>query len=107
MQDANQVIIINCDKDAAAALQLELDAQPNTKSQVTERKNLDGSAATWIVFASLAIQALPHLLNFIIEVVKVHKVQSIKFGEFEITNPSPADVEDLKKIYFRSIEGDK
>jgi hypothetical protein len=47
-----ETIVINGTKQAAEAIRNEIDAQPGSQSQLTERKNLDGSAAAWIVIAT-------------------------------------------------------
>src|SRR4051812_4526787 len=93
MTNATETIVINCTKDAAEAIQKEIDSQPGSQSHLTERKNLDGNTAAWIVIASLAGQALPHILGFIKDYLAMKKVKKIKWGDLEIENPEPQDIE--------------
>jgi hypothetical protein len=37
-----------------------IDSHKGSESEMTGRRNLDGSAAAWIVVATLSVQALPH-----------------------------------------------
>ena len=66
-----------------------------------ERRNLDGDTATWVVIATLASQALPHLLAFLTdwrkEKRKENTVTRIKIGQIEIENPTPEDLEILRE----------
>ncbi|OUM00790.1 hypothetical protein [Variovorax sp. JS1663] len=62
-----------------------------------KRSNLTGQEATWIVAATLAVQALPTVLNFVIKCIELGRVKRIKVGEIEIENPTRDDIERLRE----------
>jgi hypothetical protein len=62
------------------------------RNHVTERRNLDGATAAWIVVATLVTQALPALLNFLIKVLESNRVKKIKIGEIEVENPTAEEI---------------
>ena len=64
--------------------------------RAVQRRNLDGSTATWIVLATLTSQLVPHLLNFLVAWPKTRTVTRIKVGEIEIENPTPEDLALLR-----------
>jgi len=89
MPDTTETIVISGTKEAAEAIRNEIDAQPGSQSHLTERKNLDGDTAAWIVIATLAGQALPHILSFIKDYLAAKQVKKIKVGNWEVENPTP------------------
>ena len=89
MTDTTETIVISGTKEAAEAIRNEIDAQPGSQSHLTERKNLDGDTAAWIVIATLAGQALPHVLGFIKGYLATKQVKKIKVGNWEVENPTP------------------
>jgi hypothetical protein len=93
MINATETIVINGTKEAADAIRELIDSQPGSQSHITERKNLDGNTATWIVIASIAGQALPHVLGFIKDYLATKQVKKIKVGDWEAENPTPDMVE--------------
>ena len=97
MTEAPQVLIINCESEEIAnRLNTEL-TELDIAGKVVRRENLDGNAATWIVLASTAITTLPRVLDGVAKVVSALKVRSIKMGDTEIQNPTPADVRAMRK----------
>lgn len=95
MTDKDETIVISGTKEAAEAIRDWIDAQPGSQSQLTERKNLDGSTDAWIVVAVLAGQALPHVLGFIKDYVSAKQVKKIKVGDWEVENPTPEILEQF------------
>jgi hypothetical protein len=93
MKQRTETIIINATKEAAQAISSEISIQPGSQSRVTERNNLDGDAAAWIVIATLAGQALPHVLDFIKNSVTAKQIKKIKIGDWEVENPTPEMIE--------------
>ena len=89
MTEPTETIVISGTKEAAEAIRNEIDTQPGSQSHLTERKNLDGSTAAWIVIATLAGQALPHVLGFIKDYLAAKQVKKIKIGNWEVDNPTP------------------
>lgn len=93
MISVQETIIINGTKEATEAIRNVIDAQPDSQSQLTERRNLDGSAAAWIVIATLAAQTIPHVLGFVKDYVASRQVKKLKIGDWEVENPTPEIVE--------------
>lgn len=83
--------------DDLAAQQLRNVVEPDSGPRFIERNNLSGDAATWIVIATLAAQAVPHLLDFLVKWRELNRVRRIKIGDIEIENPSSEDVERLRE----------
>jgi hypothetical protein len=61
---------------------------------------LDGNTAAWIVIATLAGQAVPHVLGFLKDYLASKQVKKIKVGDWEVENPTPEIVER----FLRSID---
>jgi hypothetical protein len=93
MAESNHTVIIHGSKDAAEAIRLFIDGQLGSQSQVTDRKNLDGDVAGWIVVANLAGQTLPHLLGFIKDRLASKQVTSIEWDGIKIEHPTPEQLE--------------
>jgi hypothetical protein len=93
MTDINETIVINGSKEAAGAIREFIDAQPGSQSHLTERKNIDGDTAAWIVIATLTGQVLPHVLGFIKDYLSTRQVKKIKVGDWEVENPTPEILE--------------
>jgi hypothetical protein len=96
MNDATEMILVECSHEAAMALQKAIEEVPGNKCHVTERRNLDGASAAWIVVATLTVQALPPLLNFLIKVLESNRVKKIKVGEIEVENPTAEEIKRLE-----------
>jgi hypothetical protein len=93
MTNTPETIVINGTKEATEAIREMIDAQPGSESHMTERKNLDGNTAAWIVIATLAGQTLPHVLSFIKDYLTTKQVKKIKVGDWEVESPTPEIVE--------------
>jgi ABC-type sugar transport system ATPase subunit len=96
--DANGTIVVSGTEDAVIAIREVIDAQSGSQSQMSERRNLDGNVATWIVVANIALTALPHILTFIKDQLASRRVTHIKIGDLEIHNPSPDDLERFRAL---------
>jgi len=96
MTKSTETIVINGTKEAVEAIRNEIDAQRGSRSEVTERKNLDGNTAAWIVIANLATQALPHILGFVKDYLATMQTKKIRVGDVEIENPTQGDIERLR-----------
>jgi len=83
-------LAIDCDELATQELRSVFGAAD--QAQFIERRNLSGDAATWIVVATLTMQGLPHLLEFLIKWRELGRVKRIKINDIEIDNPSPEDL---------------
>lgn len=98
MRETTELILIECSQETADELRIAIEALPDMQYQVSQRKNLDGSDATWIVIAALSLQALPHVLTFIGS-QRPKLPSKIKVGDIEIENPTQEDLERLRKLY--------
>jgi hypothetical protein len=94
MDQRRLTLTIDCDELAVHDLRPVLDTagQP----QFIERRNLSGDAATWIVLATLTVQGLPHLLEFLIKWRELGRVKRIKIDNLEIENPSAEDLAQFR-----------
>jgi hypothetical protein len=106
MTDNNHTIVINCTQEAAEAILAVINSQQGTQSHVTERKNLAGETAAWIVVATIAGQVLPHVLGVVKEYLSNNRVKKFVVGDIEIENPSPEDIERLWTIIDARGKGD-
>ena len=88
-------VLISGTKEAVDAVSAEIAASPGSDSRVTERKNLAGGGAEWIVVATLVVNTLPHIFGVLKDHVAANRVKRIKVGEIEIDNPTPEMVELL------------
>jgi hypothetical protein len=96
MSDTTETIVISGTKEAAEAIRNQIDAQPGSQSHLSERKNLDGGAAAWIVIATIVGQTLPHVLGFIKDYLAAKQanqvakqVKSLEVGNWKVENPTP------------------
>ena len=95
-------IELACDDQAAKEVR---DAfVPDVMPRFIERRDLSGDTATWIVMATLTLQALPHMLDFMIKWKELGRVKRIKIGDVEIENPSLQDVEQLRNKFGPAAE---
>lgn len=93
MANQQTMIIVTGTKDATEAIHNAVKAQAAGQSQLTERRNLSGEAATWIVVASLAVQTLPSILTFVKDYAASRRITKLKIGEWEVENPTPEILE--------------
>ena len=113
--ETTETIVISGTKEAVEAIRQEIDAQSGSQTQLTERKNLDGDTASWIVIATLSVQALPHILDFIkaLLVDKKQPLNSFRFSqsptgfEVEIENPLPEDLERMRAMIDSQLKSKK
>ncbi len=102
MLDANEQLSITGTRKIAEAVQTLIETSPGSHSYLAERKNLEGEVATWIVLATLGVQALPPVLDLIKSLLLANRepcqVKKIKVGDIEIECPSPEDIQRLYKI---------
>jgi hypothetical protein len=91
----NETIVISGTKQTVEAIKEAIDTQPGSQSQLTERKNLGGDAATWMVIGTFSVQALPHVLGFIIDYLALKQVKKIKIGDWEVENPNPEIIQQF------------
>ncbi|HEX6282393.1 MAG TPA: hypothetical protein VFZ67_09220 [Nitrososphaera sp.] len=101
MQDGTKSIIIEGSKEIISDIRSEINTMPDAMCKVSERRNLDGSAAVWIAIATLSVQALPHILSFITSRGRPKLPTRIKVGDIEIENPTEEDLDRLRKLYTR------
>jgi hypothetical protein len=107
MANATEVLTIRCSEDVATAIKSEIDSHQDSKSEFSERRNLDGSTAAWIVIASLAVQSLSPILTYLGKFLESKAVKKIKVGDIEIDNPTPEDVARLRALIDARIQAEK
>jgi len=97
---------LNCDIHIQQNLRKVLEPllAKESDAQYLAKKSFDGDAATWIVIATLAAQALPHILKFLSDWRKEGSVTRIKIGDIEIENPSEKDLQILRQKLSRNID---
>lgn len=97
MSQAESRIMVKGDEDVIDAIRLRLEQILGHPVAISERSNLDGSAPTWVLAATIAVQAVPIILNFIKDYASAKRVKKIKVGDIEIENPDDALIEAMKK----------
>jgi hypothetical protein len=97
--DGSTSIIIEGPEETVSDIRSEFNTIPNSACNILERRNLDGSPATWMAIATLSLQALPHILNFIASRQRPKLPTKIKVGNIEIENPTEEDLDRLRKLY--------
>lgn len=68
---------------------LALERVSGSHIDVTEKRGITGETAAWVLVTGFAVQALPHILAFLIGTADTKKVKRIKCGNFEVENPTP------------------
>jgi len=97
MNQPESKIMVSGDKEVINAIKLKFEQVSGNPVRIFERRNLDGSAPTWVLAATIAVQALPIMLNFIKDYATSKKVRRIKVGDMEIENPDDGLIEAMKK----------
>ena len=105
MSSTTETIVINGTKDVIEKVCDAINSQPRGETVVTERRNLDGNVADWILVASFAQAALPHVLGFIKEYLGMKQVRKIKVGDIEIENPTPEDIDRFRTLIDSRVKG--
>lgn len=93
-------LVVSAGREPAEELKKMLD-QAEVTSRITVKRNIDGDAATWILLASISVQALPNVLNFLEGIVGGRRVKKIKLGDLEIENPGRQDMEEFRMMMRR------
>lgn len=91
-------IILNCSDHATATEIGHALSSDGGQPRITQRQNLGGEPAAWIVAATLGLQALPHLISAIEKFVLLNKVQKLKIGGTEVEFSSGADLATVRAI---------
>jgi hypothetical protein len=103
--DSSALILIESNQEVSSAIRNELNNIPEANYNVSERRNLDGTAPLWITIATLSLQALPPLLNFLSSLRRPKLPTRIKIGDIEIENPTEEDMERLRKLFTKESIG--
>lgn len=88
-------VVVAGDQDSTAEFAQWAEAELGIPVVRTERRNLDGNVATWLVVTTLAAQTLPAVLDFLKSLIGRKRVTSITVGDTTIENPTPEMVSDL------------
>jgi hypothetical protein len=89
-----RILIVQCDESCARELSqlLSRDAVPN---QASQRRNIEGDIAVWVVTIGLTVRMLPAILSSIKDLLRVRRIEKITVGDIEITQPRPQDVDRI------------
>ena len=90
-----EIVLVTSDRGAAEEVERELVGTPGDTPLVSEKRALDGGVAQWVVLGAVAAGNLQPFLDFVLRLVRRNKVEVIKVGDVEITNPRPEDVDRL------------
>lgn len=91
MESVEMVLVL---EDSEAAEEIR-GALPEGEAHVGEQRALDGGAAEWVVFATMAAPVVKTVLDMLLRYVERDRVKSLKYGELEIENPSKEDVQRI------------
>jgi hypothetical protein len=98
MENKSLSIIIQASKEIIDDANNIISKENNEKCQVVQRKNLGGEAPTWMLAASLSLQVLTLLLEYLkhrASTKKDEKVSKITVGDIEVENPTPELLKQL------------
>jgi hypothetical protein len=91
MGDAEVPLVITCDADEAEQL---VEALRGTGLEVyaSERRNLDGAAASeWVIAAAATMQAVAPILRALMPFFDRRRVRVFKFGDLVMQDVQPED----------------
>lgn len=93
-----ETVTLECEPDVANVLTDQLARFPAIASQRANRKNLDGGLSLAVVLASVAIRALPQVLQAIRGMLEDRRITSITIGNTTIEKPTVQQVDDLIRL---------
>lgn len=105
MNQAVEEIRLTLDAESAEVLRPFFEANAQEDPVFLESDNLGGDEATWIVLATLAVQALPHLVTLLQGLTGRSGSRKYVFGDVTIENPSPRDLELLHAMLAKRASG--
>lgn len=71
--------------------------------QTSTRRNLDGETAVWVLAATVGLQALPPVLNFLDSMANRRQIKKLKIGDIEIENPRKEDIQRFRALLDKQI----
>lgn len=98
MNQEVEEVSLTLNAEAAEALRSFIETNAQEEPIFLERNNLGGDGATWIVVATLAVQALPHLVTMLQSLTGRDGSREVIIGDITIKNPSPRDLELLRAM---------
>lgn len=102
---ANDILLVECDEDAAQPL-VDLLVAHGAPAQSSTQRSLDGSAAaSWLVVAAVAVKTLPDVLRALTEFLNRHRVGRVEFRGLVIDNPRPEDVDAIISTLTQAGDG--
>jgi hypothetical protein len=106
MPEPVEIVLVTSDQGAAEEAARELSGTPGDEPLVSEKRGLDGGVAQWVVLGAVAAGNLKPFLDVVLRLVQRNKVEIIKAGDIEITNPRPEDVDRLLDARLGQAPGD-
>ena len=88
-------IAVEVQLDDAEQLKTDLEAETNNTVQKYTQSNIDGTAATVLLYVQAVSTVISALTPILIHYLKRDSVSKIKVGEVEIDNPTIEQVQAL------------
>lgn len=82
-----------------------LEKDINCHVDFIESKGISGETEAWVVIATLTIQALPSVLEFIKWLLDSKKVKSIQYGNLKVDNPTDEMIDAVQRKITEDMEG--
>ncbi len=96
MDQEHLLLVIN-ETEPAEYLNRSLRAELAADVQLYGRRGIDGSVAEWTVLVLTSTQGLVAILNWILKWRDRTSVKKIRYGKFEIENPTDEDVAAFRR----------
>src|SRR4051794_12533950 len=99
------LLTVECDNQHAGAIKESLDAASG-ENALLQRVQGSGGVTVYQVIVDVALPVALALLPTLLEIVRKHRPKSIRFGEFEIENPSEEQAAQMWEDYLATRRGD-
>jgi len=87
-----EVLKIGVAAEYDPALQKAYEERAGEEFTYIKSAGITGETAAWVVIATLGVQALPPIVDFVKLLIERHQIKSLQFGDLKIENPSREDV---------------
>lgn len=98
--------VLECDQEVADEVAAALTREAHAQVSSASKRNLDGSAETIMQIIQVASSFGGLILPLLLPWLKRDSVRKIRFGELEIENPTPEQVETLWQRYLEDTRRD-
>lgn len=105
MDSEESLLLLVCEAESAEPLTALLRSS-GIAAQASSRRNLDGSAAPWVVAGLTTLSSLPAIMRALSQFLTRNSVKRLEYGDFAIENPRPEDVDVIiGRLASREEEG--